>query len=364
MKSKIIFALLILNLNNTFAQDNPYEVFGHTSKVVYETKVTEYLTVKNSNSSSKIKSIAFNFEDRVILFLGDKDTILKTLKIEPEQLLRFLSVDPLTKDYPWYTPYQFAGNKPIMAIDLDGLEEFVKIFLPDGGTGYNYIKTINYSDLYPGQKYGPLGKAGTASVLFKTYADDKKSFSEAKVQISYLDNNNQRIFKEGIFDFGKTLGAYTKFANSIQGGSDPANEGAKIPDNGSVALGVSGVGSYGVGASVSFAWDKKGGKALQFNTEQALGYEAPGINLTFTEYTPVDGKNFSVSDYKDASTNNTIGVFIFSLSKGENYDKTNNKKGNIYSSKSFGLNIGMDSAIPVSAKHSESNTYQKEFKGK
>lgn len=36
---------------------------------------------------------------------------------------RFLSVDPLTQSYPWYTPYQFAGNKPIWAIDLDGLEE-------------------------------------------------------------------------------------------------------------------------------------------------------------------------------------------------------------------------------------------------
>jgi len=36
---------------------------------------------------------------------------------------RFLSVDPLTKSYPWYTPYQFAGNNPIAAIDLDGLEE-------------------------------------------------------------------------------------------------------------------------------------------------------------------------------------------------------------------------------------------------
>ena len=36
---------------------------------------------------------------------------------------RFMSVDPLTKKYPWYTPYQFAGNKPIWATDLDGLEE-------------------------------------------------------------------------------------------------------------------------------------------------------------------------------------------------------------------------------------------------
>lgn len=37
---------------------------------------------------------------------------------------RFISEDPLTKQYPWYTPYQFAGNSPIEAIDLDGLEEY------------------------------------------------------------------------------------------------------------------------------------------------------------------------------------------------------------------------------------------------
>ncbi len=36
---------------------------------------------------------------------------------------KFMSVDPLADGYPWYTPYQFAGNMPIWAIDLDGLEE-------------------------------------------------------------------------------------------------------------------------------------------------------------------------------------------------------------------------------------------------
>ncbi len=40
---------------------------------------------------------------------------------------RFLSVDPLTASYPWYTPYQFAGNKPIIAIDLDGGEEKITV---------------------------------------------------------------------------------------------------------------------------------------------------------------------------------------------------------------------------------------------
>jgi RHS repeat-associated protein len=39
------------------------------------------------------------------------------------RLGKFLSIDPLSLDYPWYTPYQFAGNTPIQAIDLEGAEE-------------------------------------------------------------------------------------------------------------------------------------------------------------------------------------------------------------------------------------------------
>ena len=44
-------------------------------------------------------------------------------RIYDSRLGRFLSVDPLTASYPWYTPYQFAGNNPIKYIDLDGLEQ-------------------------------------------------------------------------------------------------------------------------------------------------------------------------------------------------------------------------------------------------
>jgi RHS repeat-associated protein len=44
-------------------------------------------------------------------------------RIYDNKLGRFLSMDPLSLDYPWYTPYQFAGNTPIQAIDLEGAEE-------------------------------------------------------------------------------------------------------------------------------------------------------------------------------------------------------------------------------------------------
>ncbi|MCQ2209924.1 MAG: hypothetical protein MJZ34_06495 [Paludibacteraceae bacterium] len=43
-------------------------------------------------------------------------------RIYNPNIARFLSVDPLTSKYPWYTPYQFAGNMPIYSVDIDGLE--------------------------------------------------------------------------------------------------------------------------------------------------------------------------------------------------------------------------------------------------
>ena len=44
------------------------------------------------------------------------------MRIYDPRVARFLSVDPLAGKYPFYTPYQFAGNMPIKFIDLDGLE--------------------------------------------------------------------------------------------------------------------------------------------------------------------------------------------------------------------------------------------------
>jgi RHS repeat-associated protein len=54
---------------------------------------------------------------------GDGNQYDYGFRIYNPRLGKFLSVDPLTKAYPWYTPYQYAGNKPIRYIDRDGLEE-------------------------------------------------------------------------------------------------------------------------------------------------------------------------------------------------------------------------------------------------
>ena len=49
------------------------------------------------------------------------------MRVYDPRIGKFLSRDPLTAKYPFYSPYQFAGNTPINAIDLDGMEPYGNI---------------------------------------------------------------------------------------------------------------------------------------------------------------------------------------------------------------------------------------------
>lgn len=59
------------------------------------------------------------------------------------RLGRFISVDPLTRSYPWNSPYAFAENDVIRSIDLDGLEKFSVVeFYNEKGELYKTIITL------------------------------------------------------------------------------------------------------------------------------------------------------------------------------------------------------------------------------
>jgi len=48
--------------------------------------------------------------------------IARMRALTPAVLNNSTSVDPLGSGYPWYKPYQFAGNIPTAGVDIDGCE--------------------------------------------------------------------------------------------------------------------------------------------------------------------------------------------------------------------------------------------------
>jgi RHS repeat-associated protein len=64
----------------------------------------------------------FNGKEKSDEVYGDGNVYDYGFRIYDPRIGKFLSTDPLFKSYPELTPYQFASNCPIEAIDLDGLE--------------------------------------------------------------------------------------------------------------------------------------------------------------------------------------------------------------------------------------------------
>jgi RHS repeat-associated protein len=74
-------------------------------------------------SSGNLYRYGFNGKERDNEIKGEGNQYDYGFRIYDPRLGRFLSTDPLSAKYPWYSPYQFAGNKPIQCVDLDGAEE-------------------------------------------------------------------------------------------------------------------------------------------------------------------------------------------------------------------------------------------------
>ncbi len=53
---------------------------------------------------------------------GEGNSLNYTFRMHDPRVGRFFAPDPLEPKSPWYTPYQFSGNRPIDKVELEGLE--------------------------------------------------------------------------------------------------------------------------------------------------------------------------------------------------------------------------------------------------
>ena len=79
------------------------------------------------------------------------------------RIARFWGVDPLTKEYPMLTPFQFASCSPVWGVDLDGLEVVIYVERPEYlkvNVGHVFLSVGSGDDTiaYSYGRYGELGK--------------------------------------------------------------------------------------------------------------------------------------------------------------------------------------------------------------
>ncbi len=125
-------------------------------------------------------------------------------RIYDPRLGRFLSVDPLTTEYPYYTPYQFAGNDVIRNSDLDGSEPSSEI-----KKGFDFSKAklnrIQYTDygskganIFFGLTEGTAGMNTTVAAwnqVVNTAEDATNLVASSKGRKSVIVNYGSAIVK-------------------------------------------------------------------------------------------------------------------------------------------------------------------------
>ena len=182
------------------------------------------------------------------------------MRIYDPRLGRFLSVDPLTRKFPYYSTYQFSGNSPIKFIDLDGGEpqnsdndqlkgKESKMYLPNlafsltGGDKKYFWQT--------GASYGEEVIKVDKSKFFTNNPSDKMG--------RYVNTNSQFIVKkENKFLTEKDL--VNKLLGDFLWGKGPEN--TVFPHNGKFSNLLKS--SVAVGEGL-VAWNKAGKKDGVYN---------------------------------------------------------------------------------------------------
>ena len=139
------------NLTLSFYDDQPHAqpvdnslpyIWFTNSRWTHIVTTPQTTIVQICNGGKDAYEFGYNgkYKDNEIAGVGNSEDY--GFRMYDNRLARFKSVDPLTKKYPMLTPYQFASNTPIQAIDLDGKEAWVVYkdhFLNSGKTTVNII---------------------------------------------------------------------------------------------------------------------------------------------------------------------------------------------------------------------------------
>ena len=113
--------LAVINDRKTDSLNGTVKV-GFNAVVISATDYFPFGMTIDSRSYTAATTYRYGFNGKE----NDKETGEQDygMRIYDPRIGKFLSVDPISKKYPELTPYQFASNTPIMAVDLDGLEIF------------------------------------------------------------------------------------------------------------------------------------------------------------------------------------------------------------------------------------------------
>ena len=135
---------------------------------------------------------AFNGKEQDPEWQGRGNTYDYGFRIYNPRIAKFLSVDPLTKNYPSWSPYPFAMNRPIDGVDLDGLE-----WAASTQKGFTTI-SVNVILKFSPEINSKLRAAYKDAIVAQFHTTMKLSFGEQYDGLVTFDSRNSDMPQEAI----------------------------------------------------------------------------------------------------------------------------------------------------------------------
>ena len=215
---------------------------GSNSRFTYMPDVISYndyypfgMLVPNRHQDSGEYRYGFQGQEKDDELKGEGNSMNYEFRMHDPRIARFFATDPLESKYPFFSPYQFSANTPIMAVELEGLESSAdpnavqttstpgasEDCKPDIQDFANQKANTDYAKIFKkaaefttakvsihiGDTYGPIGDNASTSIFSiygnKTYynsspngssqfrIDEPNSFIQLQVRILGSKSNMQ-----------------------------------------------------------------------------------------------------------------------------------------------------------------------------
>jgi RHS repeat-associated protein len=143
------------------------------------------MLVPNRNYSSPSYRYGFQGQEKDDEIKGSGNSLNFKFRMHDPRVGRFFAVDPLTKKYPFYTPYSFSGNKVIAYKELEGGEDLIAIKPPSTESNFfltmsgDKIKKLVVKNVL--RKFGETLEVESYNIAYKTLAKGKLKGSNGKI---------------------------------------------------------------------------------------------------------------------------------------------------------------------------------------
>ncbi|TYA56798.1 hypothetical protein [Formosa maritima] len=189
---------------NNIQAGNPFKQFGYKPKIATLSK-GKYLEFHDLDSIVKIGSFTYHVKRKSITGYTKLETRYSEATLNPEIISRWMSPDPLSSEFPNWSPYNFVMNSPLILVDPTGLApEWIPQVNENGSTSYIAEKGDNANTL--ASQYGL--KQDVADNLYATLDNgeisgaDTKSITGSDVMELNMQSDmatEQRVFDQFVF---------------------------------------------------------------------------------------------------------------------------------------------------------------------